>query len=236
MTSAHAERLRQALAALPMFHGLPAPLHARVAALATLHELEKGDALWHAGDPAESLTVVVSGRVKVVRHADSGDVILEMFGPGETAGVVALYNQIPYPATAIAMEPTLLLRLPRRDWFDLLENDHGFARGMMLQLTRLNMALTRKLAAMHGKRVGARVATLFLSLADRLGRDSGEGTEIPLALSRQEIAELVGTTVESAIRVMSRWNRDRVLVTGRRRFVIPDRERLKSEANVGDEK
>jgi CRP/FNR family transcriptional regulator len=235
MPSTHNERLRQALAELPIFAGLPAPLRARVEALATLQELEKGETLWHAGDPADSLTVVVSGRVKIVRHADSGDMILEMFGPSETAGVVAVYNQIPYPATAIAMEPTLLLRLPRRDWFDLIDKDPGFARGMILQMTRLNMALTRKLAAMHGKRVGARVATLFLSLADRLGRQTAEGTEIPLALSRQEIAELVGTTVESAIRVMSRWNREGVLLTGSERFVIPDRDTLRAAANVEDE-
>ena len=235
MTSTHTERLRQALAALPMFGGLPGPLRARVEALATLQELEKGEALWHAGDPADSLTVVVTGRVKIVRHADSGDIILEMFGPTETAGLVAVYNQMPYPATAIAMEPTLLVRLPRRDWFELIERDPGFARGMMLQMTRLNMALTRKLAAMHGKRVGARVATLFLSLADRLGRQTAEGTEIPLALSRQEIAELVGTTVESAIRVMSRWNREGVLLTGSERFVIPDRDKLRAAANVEEE-
>jgi CRP-like cAMP-binding protein len=235
MPSTHSERLRQAVAGLPMFAGLPAPLRARVEALATLQQLEKGEALWHAGDPADSLTVVVSGRVKIVRHADSGDIILEMFGPSETAGVVAVYNQIPYPASAIAMEPTLLLRLPRRDWFDLIEKDPGFARGIILQMTRLNMALTRKLAAMHGKRVGARVATLFLSLADRLGRQTAEGTEIPLALSRQEIAELVGTTVESAIRVMSRWNREGVLLTGSERFMIPDRDALRAAANVEDE-
>jgi CRP-like cAMP-binding protein len=232
MSSLHAERLCTALATLPMFKDLPAALRGRVQSLASLLEAAKGDELWHAGDTAQHLTVVVTGRVKVVRHADAGDIILEMFTAGETVGAVAVYNQIPYPATAIAMEPSLLLRLPRRDWFDLIENDHGFARGMMLELTRLNMALTRKLAAMHGTRVDARVAGLFLSLAERVGREIPEGIEIPLALSRQEIAELVGTTVESAIRVMSRWNREGVLVTGRQRFVIPDRERLKAAARV----
>ena len=235
MTSPHGERLRHAVAAMPMFKDLPAPLRARVEAFATLQSLDKGDELWHAGDPADSLTVVLSGRVKVVRHAEAGDVILEMFGATETVGVVAVYNQIPYPASAIAMEPTQLLRLPRRDWFDLIENDHAFARAIMLQLTRLNMALTRRLAAMHGTRVNARVAGLFLSLADRLGKPTPEGMEIPFALSRQEIAELVGTTVESAIRVMSRWNREGLLVTGRDRFVIPDRDKLKAAANVEDE-
>lgn len=235
MTSRGPERLQGVLAVLPMFRDLAPPLRARVAAMATLQDVDKGDAVWHAGDSPDSLTMVVEGRVKIVKHAEPGDVILEMFGPGEVAGVVALYNQIPYPATAIAMEPSVLLRLPRRDWFDLLERDPAFTRAVLLAMTRLNMALTRKLASMHGTRVQARVATLFLSLADRMGRDTPEGLEIPIALSRQEIAETVGTTVETAIRVMSRWNREGVLLTGRDRFVIPDREQLKTAAQVGED-
>src|SRR5262245_2267963 len=210
MTGRGPERMSGVLAQLPMFRELPPVLRARVAAMATLQEVEKGDAIWHAGDQPDALTVVVSGRVKVVRHAEAADVILEMFGPGEIVGVVALYNQIPYPATAIAMESTELMRLPRRDWFDLLERDPAFVRAVLLAMTRLNMALTRKLASMHGTRVQARIATLFLSLGERMGRTTPEGLEIPLALSRQEIAEMVGTTVETAIRVMSRSNRDRV--------------------------
>lgn len=235
MTRPHSERVREALAATPMFQALPAPIRERVATMATIQALEKGELLWNTGDPAEHLTVVVSGRVKVVRHAEAADVILEMFGPGDAVGAVAVYNEIPYPATAIAMEPTTLLKLPRRDWFDLLERDPKFARAVLLAMTRLNMALTRRLTAMHGTRVPARIASLFLSLAERMGKATPEGTEIPLALSRQEIAESVGTTVESAIRVMSRWNREGVLVTGRDRFVIPDRERLKAAASVGEE-
>ncbi len=235
MTGRGPEHMSGVLAQLPMFRELPPVLRARVAAMATLQEVEKGDAIWHAGDQPDALTVVVSGRVKVVRHAEAADVILEMFGPGEIVGVVALYNQIPYPATAIAMEPTELMRLPRRDWFDLLERDPAFVRAVLLAMTRLNMALTRKLASMHGTRVQARIATLFLSLAERMGRQTSEGTEIPLALSRQEIAETVGTTVETAIRVMSRWNREGVLLTGREQFVIPDREQLKEAAQLADE-
>ena len=235
MTGRGPEHLSAVLATLPMFRELPPGLRTRVAAMATLQEVEKAEAIWHTGDAPDALTMVVEGRVKIVRHAEAGDVILEIFGPGELPGVVALYNQIPYPATAIALEPTRLLRLPRRDWFDLLERDPAFVRAVLLAMTRLNMALTRKLASMHGTRVQARIATLFLSLADRMGRETPEGLEIPLALSRQEVAETVGTTVESAIRVMSRWNREGVLLTERGRFVIPDREKLKDAAHVEDD-
>ena len=229
------ERLTAVLAMLPMFRELPPGIRARVAGMATLQDVDKGTTLWHAGDEPDSLAMVVEGRIKVVKHAEAGDVILELFEPGEVVGVVALYNQIPYPATAIAMEPSLLLRLPRRDWFDLLERDPAFTRAVLLAMTRLNMSLTRRLASMHASRVHARIASLFLSLGERLGRETDEGLEIPVALSRQEIAETVGTTVETAIRVMSRWNREGLLLTGRERFVIPDRDRLRAAAQLGED-
>ena len=92
----------------------------------------------------------------------------------------------------------------------------------------------RKLQETRSQRIETRIARLFLTLADRMGRDCPDGLEIPLRLSRQEIAELVGTTVETAIRVMSRWGREDVLVTGEQRFVIPSRERLEAIAE-GDE-
>jgi CRP-like cAMP-binding protein len=230
MALPHAERLSEAVRELAMFRGLAPALRKRIEAIATLQEVDKGAELWHAGDESDLLTVIVSGRVKVVRHADAGDAILEIFGTGETVGAVAVYNQIPYPATAVAMEPCVLLRMPRRDWFDLIEHDPAFARGMILELTRLNMALSRKLASMHGTSVGERIANLFLTLAERVGQRTPEGIEVRVPLTRQEIAELVGTTVESAIRTMSRWNREGLLVTERERFVIPDLDRLRQES------
>jgi len=235
MTSSNPVRVRDMIAAIPMFQELTPALRDRVASLSTLQVTPKGEELWHAGDAAELLTVIVSGMVKVVRHADSGDVILELFGAGDTVGAVAVYHHVPYPASAITMQPTTVLRLPRRDWLDLIEHDPVFARGMMAELSRLNMSLTRKFAGMHGTRVSERVAALFLTLAERMGRDTPAGIEIPIELTRQEIASMVGTTIESAIRVMSRWNQEGVLLTQDGHFVIPDRDRLANESNEGAE-
>jgi CRP/FNR family transcriptional regulator len=231
----HTERVRQALATLPGFRGLPTADRERVAALAILEEVGRGEEIWHAGDPADSLTMLVRGRVKVVRHEDTGDVILEIFTAGETVGAIAVYGGFPYPASAVALEPATLLRLPRRDWFDLLERDPRLARAVILELTRLSTALTRKLGTMHGTRVRLRIARFFLTLAERMGSETSEGTVIDLPLSRQEIAECVGTTVETAIRVMSKWNQDGLIVTERGRFVIPSLERLAAEAEAPPE-
>jgi CRP/FNR family transcriptional regulator len=215
-----------------MFQGLSPELRARVEGIATLHQVGKGKMLWCAGDEADLLTVVVSGRIKVVRHAVSSDVILEIFGPGEIVGVVAVYRHIPYPASAVAMVPSTLLRMPRVDWFDLLDHDQDFTRGMMLELTRLNMGLSRKLAEAQGSRVGTRIARLLVSLAERNGTSGAEGMFVPIALSRQEIAESVSTTVETAIRTMSRWQREGLVFTPPTGFLIPDIERLRTETGV----
>lgn len=228
MLDQRAERMHAAVRSLPMFRGLPAEDQRRIEAIAMLRDVRKGDIVWGAGDPAETLTLIVSGRVKIVRHGAAGDVILEIFSRGEPVGAVAVYNRIPYPASAIAMEPTTLLCLPATAWFDLLERHADLSRDLILELTRLNLSLARKLEEMRGQRVEVRIAQLFLGLAERTGRQTPAGTEIPVALSRQEVAELVGTTVETAIRTLSRWNRERLLVTGDRRFLVPSCEKLRS--------
>ena len=231
------DRITAAVRAQPMFRGLPGEDQARIIAFASLREHDRGDVLWTEGDAAEFLTIILKGRVKIVRRGETSDVILEIFNPGEPVGALALYNNIPYPATAICMEPTSLLLLPRSDYFELLERRPDLARAIIRELTRLTVSLMRKLQETRSQRIETRIAKLFVTLADRMGRDTPEGVEIPLRLSRLEVAELVGTTVETTIRVMSRWGREGVLITGDGRFVIPSRDRLGAvaEGGSGDE-
>jgi CRP/FNR family transcriptional regulator len=226
-SEARSERVLAAVRSIPMFRGLTADDQARIASLASLRDFARGDFLWRAGDAAEQLTVIMRGRVKIVRHVDAGDVILEIFGEGEPVGAIAVYNYMPYPASAVCLEPVSLLMLPRRDYFELLDRHPEFARAIIRELTKLVVSLTRKLEDMRGQRVDTRIAQLFLTLAERMGREGPAGVEIPLTLTRQEVADLVGTTVESAIRVLSRWGREGLLVTGEGRFVIPSREKLR---------
>ena len=229
------DRVLQAVRAIPVFRGLSQEDQRRVAALATLRQYQRGDSLWQEGDPAEALTLIVKGRVKVVRQAEAGDVILEIFGEGEPVGAIAVYNYMPYPASAVCLEPVTLLVLPRRDYFELLDRHSDFARAIIRELTKLVIALTRKVEEMRGQRVEVRIAQLFLTLAERMGREAKGGIEIPIQLTRQEVADLVGTTVESAIRVLSRWGQEKVVITGEGRFLIPSRDRLVRIAEGGPE-
>jgi CRP-like cAMP-binding protein len=220
------DRVLAAVRSVTTFRGLAAGDQRRVAELAALRVYQRGELLWEEGDPADHFTVIVKGRVKVVRRTEAADVILEIFGAGEPVGAIAVYNVMPYPAAAVALEPVTLLMLPRRDYFELMERNPDFTRALMRELTKLVLALTRKLEEVRGQRVDVRIAQLFLSLAERMGESGEGGTVIHIRLTRQEIADLVGTTVESAIRVLSRWGRQGLVITRDGEFVIPSRERL----------
>jgi CRP/FNR family transcriptional regulator len=115
-------------------------------------------------------------------------------------------------------------------FFRLLEEHPSLVRGLMRGMTLRLVELTNRLAELSGTRIEPRFARLFLKLSQEMGRDGRGGTFIPLALSRQELADMTGTTVETAIRIMSRWGKQEVVATERDGFVILDRKTLEATA------
>jgi CRP-like cAMP-binding protein len=102
----------------------------------------------------------------------------------------------------------------------------------MLGLTIRLVELTNRLAELSGSRIEPRFARLFLKLAGEMGRHERGGIFVPLALSRQELADMTGTTIETAIRIMSRWGKEDIVHTEKDGFVVLDRSTL--EATAGE--
>jgi CRP/FNR family transcriptional regulator, nitrogen oxide reductase regulator len=203
----------------------------RLAGVAAVRGFEKGARLFSEGDGSDLLYIVVSGRVKVFKTTPRGtDVILEIFGPGDPVGAVAVYEARPYPASALALEPTACLLIPRQAFFSLLEAYPLMVRGLLVGLTHRLVELTNRLAELSGGRVEARLARFFLKLADDIGQKSQGGTFIPLTLSRQELADMMGTTIETSIRIMSRWGKQDVVRTEKNGFIVIDRTSLEAVA------
>lgn len=192
-----------------------------LAPLCRLRGYEKGDAIFHEGDPADRMYFVHVGRVKIVKSAGGRDVILEILGPGEPVGAVAVFERRPFPASAITLEPSSILSIPEREFFTLLESRPEMMRLVLAGLTYRLMMVNKRLADMTGS-AEYRAARLFLTLSDRVGLTVEGGVRIPLPLSRQEIADLIGTTLETAIRLMSRWQKDDVVRTEKEGFFVPD--------------
>ena len=224
-------RIEEALRATVLYRALAGDDRTRLAEVSTLRSYDKGSTLFSEGDSSDFLYTLVSGRAKVVKMLASGkEVILEIFGPGDPVGAVVAYEGRPYPATAIAIEPTSCLLVRRAAFFALLERHPTLVRSFILGLTHRIVELTRRIPEVAGGRVETRFAHLLLKLADKMGVPGPEGTLIPMALSRQDLADLTGTTVETCIRIMSRWGKEGVVRTEKEGFVVRDRQALENLA------
>ena len=196
-----------------------------------MRTFDKGATLFAEGDGSDFLYVVASGHVKVFKTTARGtDVILEIFGPGDPVGAVAVYESRAYVASAVALEPTTCLLIPRQAFFSLLETHPTLVRGLLVGLTHRLVELTTRLTDLTGGRVEARLARFLLKLANDMGQRRPEGVFIPLSLSRQELADMIGTTIETSIRIMSRWAKEDVVRTEKDGFLVVDRASLETIA------
>jgi CRP-like cAMP-binding protein len=215
------DRIEQILASTPVFKRLSAEDRARLVPHAKVRDYAKGERIFAEGTPSDRFYAIASGRVKIFKMTPAGkDVILEIFGTGDPLGAVAVYEGWPFPASAVAIEDTTCLTIDRSAFFTLLEQHPTLVRGLLLGLTHRLIELTNRLAELTGSRVEPRFARVFLKLAGDVGRPDRGGTFIPMALSRQELADLTGTTIETAIRIMSRWGKQHIVLTEKEGFLL----------------
>lgn len=215
----------------PLFRKLaPADLHT-IAQEAVVRHYEKGQRIFEQETPSDAFYTIASGRVKIFKMLPTGkDMILEIFGAGDPLGAVAAYDGRPFPASAVALEDTVCIVIPRAVFFRLLEQHSSLVRGLLLGMTIRLVELTNRLAQVSGSRIEPRFARLFLKLADEMGRGERGGLFIPLSLSRQELADMTGTTIETGIRIMSRWGKEEIVRTEKDGFVVLDRQTLEAIA------
>lgn len=219
--------VEELLGSSPMFRKLGAPDRQRLAAVCRIQHYARGDVIFGEGDSSDFFCTVATGRVKVFKMTPAGkDVILEVFGPGDPFGAVAAYEGRPFPASAVALEDTACLLIPRQAFFGLLESHPSLVRGLLLGLTHRLVELTNRLAELTGGRVEPRFARLFLKLSKDIGRKERGGIFIPLPLARQELADMTGTTIETCIRIMSRWGKENLVRTEKDGFVVVDDKAL----------
>jgi CRP-like cAMP-binding protein len=215
------------LARTPIFRRVAPEDRERIGAVARIAPYARGETIFSEGDPAHSFYVVAAGRVKIAKITPAGhELILEIFGVGDPLGAVAVYEGLPFPATATALDETTCVLIPRQDFFALLERHPSLVRGLLLGLTTRLVELTNRLAELTRTRVESRLARLFLKMAEQKGTPDARGELIPATLSRQELADLTGTTIETAIRIMSRWQKQQLVTTEKDGFVIADRKTL----------
>lgn len=208
----------------------------RLADRCVVREMRAGTVLFTAGDPCKGLWIVQSGRVRIYRLSPDGrEQVLHIEGPGRPVAELPLFDGGAYPASAVTIEDSTLVFLPRQEFEHLYRTNpdaaHALIKGLGKRLRHL-VQLTQTLAF---RDVAARLAMLLAGYAEQGGKPTPRGLELTLGRTQEELALEIGAARESVSRAMKQLQR-RGLVEQleRDRFLIPDLARLRTVAAPGE--
>jgi len=213
---AKAEILKGAL----IFSGLNDAELAELGGLAVERSFDSGEFVFWEGDRPDSLYIMAEGKIKVLKHSSLGkEFVIAFFGPGEMFGEVAVFENKPYPASAQAAAKTRVLGIKRATFIAFLADRPEVAMRIIYVLGGRLRDAQGRLRDIAGERVEQRVARTLIMLSSKLGRE--------LPFTRQEIADMAGTTTETAIRIMSRLKDGGIIRSVRGKTIILDEDKLR---------
>lgn len=189
--------------------------------LSVSRSFEAGQYVFWEGDAPAHFFVVASGRVKVLKHSSLGkEFVVAFFGPGEVFGEVAVFEGRPYPASAQAISDAEVLAIGMGDFLAFLSEHPEVSLSIINMLGGRLRDAQNRLNALAGERAEQRVAKTLLMLSSKLGQS--------LPFTRQEIADMSGTTIETTIRVMSRMKSGGIIRSRRGKIDVLDETRLRT--------
>lgn len=211
----------RALKRLPVFAALTPEQRREIASAALLRNLAKGECVFREAETVSNAFLILSGHVKLSRggwHRDS--VTLIIAHPGEPFGVTGDLSGHQQTKTAVALCDCRLAIWPIQIWNEFLRAMPGLTVGLLQDVER-RLAITEdRLAEIASLDVSRRIAHLVLRLIDQAGRQEKDGVWVDFPVTRQEIAALTGTTLHSASRILTQWERERIVGGGRRELMV----------------
>lgn len=194
----------------------------RVAATGQRVTVEKGEIIFREGDPAGDVWLILNGIVKLVRFARLEVVLaLELQLAGELIGAIFYRGEPRHPCSAVAMERTELLQFPNALLDEILESNPSMTRAFLAEVCR-HLCHAQQMRGLARDDVPRRVGRALLYLHTRFGPEIRHG--------RALLAELAGTSVESAIRVTRELSRRRIVRTARGQITITSLPKLQQFA------
>lgn len=218
-----------ALGSIKLFEGLPKAQLATLAGITLLRKYKAGDPLFEAGQPGTHFYAVVSGKVRVYRAAPNGkEQILHVFGGGEAFAEVPVFEGKTYPASAQALEESVLVCIPRKEFVEVLRRDPELALGVMALLSARLRAFVSQIAQLSLKEVPERLAGYLLLLRASQNRD-----ELVLDLPKSQIASYLGTIPETLSRALKKLSEQGLIETSGNKVKLLDPDALAALAEAG---
>jgi CRP-like cAMP-binding protein len=217
----------QRFAAADLFAGLPVSALESVAAAARIRRASNRMRIFNQGDEGVRAHVVIEGGVKISQTGgDGGEVVVRFIGPGEMFGTVALFTDGCYPADATAVTDTLEASWSEPELLDLMTRCQQIAVNTIRIVGRRLQEAQNRMRELATQRAERRIAHALARLAQQCGVSTAAGTAIPFSLRRKDVADVAGTTLHTASRILTGWERAGLLVSERRRVTIRDPSEL----------
>jgi CRP-like cAMP-binding protein len=194
-----------------------------VAATSRLAHAEKGETIWINGQSVDFFGVVGTGFVKMTSMGPNHqEITTEIMGPGQVFGLLGVIDGTGCPQSAKAITGTWYLKVRKADFIPTYEKNLILKEQLFRRTThRLRQAFDL-IAHLSVGTVEQRVAAVLLVLTRSFGQEREGGILLDVPLTRQDISELAGTTVESTIRIMSRWQKQRWIETQAKHVLVKD--------------
>ena len=211
------------------FRTLSAGDRERVAGATREQRSPAGKVLFSEGQAADTLWAVKAGVVHIMKSgADGREFVLEVVPPGELFGAVVALEGRPYPASAVAAEDSVVWRMPAALVRELCQKHPTLRSAILEQVTTRLRGAHDRLRSLALERVEQRLARMLLTLAEKIGHRQ-DGLTL-LSVTRQELADMIGTTVETTIRVTSRWQQTGLIRSSRHQLGLADLDGLRAIA------
>jgi CRP-like cAMP-binding protein len=215
-----------------VFRNLSAEALEQVRNASVRRRLAKGETLFEQGATVSAFFIIVQGRLRLTQStADGQQVIIRYIGPGESAGYSAIAGRESYSSTVIAVDDSLLMSWTRARFQELLAKHPQIAANALAVVHTHYEELQSRLRELATETVEKRIAHAILRLIEQAGRRTAAGIEVAFPLSRQDIAELAGTTLHTVSRTISAWESNGIINSSRRRVIVRKPEELDLIAN-----
>lgn len=207
-----------------LFGGAQPELLSLIVQHSVKRSVEEDGTFFMQEDEATHAYVLIEGRVKMLQLTPGGQQIaLRIMTPGQTFGGIALLNPLNgYPATALAMEDSTALAWDTSTLRKLVALEPAISLNTMQLMHGYIRELQERQSALVSQRVEQRIARTLLKLAAQSGKKVDNGVLIDMPLTRQDVAEMSGTTLYTVSRTMSEWERQSLLSIGREQVLILD--------------
>lgn len=221
MSNAPTEELISLLASVPIFSGLERAERAAIVRSVHQRPIERDAYVFQQGDPASTLYVLRGGQVRITQLTPDGNqVLLRFIRPGQMFGSIAAFGQSEYPASAQAIEASVVLAWDGETMRDLMRQYPQLALNALQHTAETIRQLQERVRELQTERVERRVARALLRLARQSGKRTANGILIDLPLSRQDLAEMTGTNLYSVSRILSAWEKQGLVEAGRERVSL----------------